>query len=97
MDNISESTTERESVSRTEIKQRLFQKGVGKDLSQAGTLLSNISQFLTKPKNSHLRQIIDFDSPKGEPGQIKRNYRIISQYRELICELLNEIKDENSN
>jgi len=41
---------------REEIKERLFKSGVGSNIGQTGRYLSNISQFLTKKSNPHLRQ-----------------------------------------
>ena len=72
---------------RDEIKTLLFERNIGDSLSQAGRYLSNISQYLTNPKNPHLRQVIEF--PKGSfAGEKKENYRINSEYRELLSNLL---------
>ncbi|MCD6564544.1 MAG: DUF91 domain-containing protein [Bacteroidales bacterium] len=78
---------------REEIKEQLYNKGIGKDVGQAGRYLSNISQFLTKKANPHLRQLISFDNSSGQYvggpdgkyiGETKNNYYINSEYRELI-------------
>ena len=80
---------------REEVKQNLFQKGVGSDISQTGRYLSNLSQFLTKKSNPHLRQIISFTSA-GPAGETKDNYRIIPEYRELVQRLVGEFDVANS-
>jgi hypothetical protein len=74
---------------REEVKQGLFGKGVGSNIGQTGTYLSNISQFLTKKSNPHLRQVIEFDTGGGL-GETKDNYRIVSEYRELLRRLVDE-------
>ncbi len=74
---------------REEIKQGLREAGIGKDVGQSGRYLSNISQFLTKKSNPHLRQVIEFDTGGGH-GETKNNYRVVSQYRELLQEVIQE-------
>ena len=79
---------------REEIKQRLHDMGIGKNLGQTGRYLSNISQFLTKKSTPHLRQIIEFQMPHGVEGEVKDNYRIVDKYRGLVKEILEEIGEE---
>ena len=87
---------------REEIKQELFNKGIGDNVGQAGRYLSNISQFITKRKNSHLRQIIDFqvgDEYTGGAGGIytgetKDNYYILPEYRDLVKSCIAEVEEE---
>jgi hypothetical protein len=74
---------------REEIKRALFAKGVGSDVGQAGRFLSNISQFLTKKSNPHLRQVVDFQSG-GEHGEMKDNYHILPQYRQVVANVVHE-------
>lgn len=76
---------------REEVKSELFKKGVGVDIGQSGRYLSNISQFLTKKSNPHLRQVIDFETG-GDHGETKDNYRVIPQYSELLKLVLEKIK-----
>jgi len=71
------------SYDREEVKQGLYEAGIGNDIGQAGRYLSNISQFLTKKSNPHLRQVIEFVSG-GSHGETKNNYHIITQYRNLV-------------
>lgn len=74
---------------REEVKQGLYEAGVGNDIGQAGRYLSNISQFLTKKSNPHLRQVIDFESG-GTHGETKDNYFVISEYRGLVRQVFEE-------
>ncbi len=79
--------------SRNEIKQRLFDMGIGKNIGQTGRYLSNISQFLTKKSTLHLRQIIEFEMPRGVEGEIKDNYKIVDKYYNLVKDVLKEISE----
>jgi len=80
---------------RDEVKQGLYEAGVGNDIGQSGRYLSNISQFLTKKSNPHLRQVIEFESG-GTHGETKDNYHIVSEYRVLIQQALEETSREVS-
>lgn len=80
---------------RDEVKQGLYEAGVGSDIGQAGRYLSNISQFLTKKSNPHLRQVIEFESG-GTHGETKDNYHVVSQYRGMIQQVLEETAREGS-
>jgi hypothetical protein len=75
---------------REEIKQGLYESGIGKDVGQSGRYLSNISQFLTKKSNPHLRQVIEFDTG-GAHGETKNNYRVVPQYRDLLQSVLQDV------
>ena len=79
---------------REEIKRGLYDMGIGKNLGQTGRYLSNISQFLTKKSTPHLRQIIEFQMPRGVEGEVKDNYKVVDKYRELVKEVLKEIGEE---
>lgn len=83
--------SENKKFDREELKDKLFNKGIGEDVGQSGRYLSNISQFLTKKSNPHFRQIIDFETG-GSTGEVKNNYVVIEEYRELLTEILNEIE-----
>lgn len=78
---------------REELKEKLFEKNIGSDVGQAGRYLSNISQFLTKKSNPHFRQIISFETG-GSTGEVKNNYYVIENYRELLKTVLKEINEE---
>ncbi|KAB2897583.1 MAG: DUF91 domain-containing protein [Burkholderiaceae bacterium] len=75
---------------REKIKERLFNKGIGENIGHTGRLLSNISQFLTKKSNPHLRQVVDFESG-GNHGETKNNYRVPSQYRKLLLDVISSV------
>lgn len=77
---------------REELKKALFERGIGEDIGQTGRYLSNLSQFLTKKSNPHLRQIVLFEGG-SQQGQIKDNYQIVPQYRELVQLALKEAQD----
>jgi len=74
-------------VERDTIKKELCKRGIGDNEGHAGRLLSNISSFLTKKSNPHLRQIIEFESGGGQ-GDVKNKYKLIDNYRGLITEVL---------
>jgi hypothetical protein len=74
---------------RDEVRQGLYEAGVGNDIGQAGRYLSNISQFLTKKSNPHLRQAIEFETG-GTHGETKDKYYVISEYRDLIRQALED-------
>jgi hypothetical protein len=74
---------------RDEVKQSLFEAGIGENRGQSGRYLSNISQFLTKRSNPHLRQIIEFETG-GSLGEMKNDYRVVHEYRELVNNALIE-------
>ena len=76
---------------REEIRSKLFEKGIGVDIGQSGRYLSNISQFLTKKSNPHLRQIIEFETG-GLQGETKNKYKVISQYRSLLKSVLEKVR-----
>jgi hypothetical protein len=72
---------------REEIKQGLYEAGIGNDIGQAGRYLSGISQFLTKKSNPHLRQAIEFETGGGL-GETKNNYHVVSKYHGIILAAL---------
>lgn len=89
-------SSEERVFNRESIKQSLYDMGIGKNIGQSGKYLSNISQFLTKKSTPHLRQVIDFQMPKGIEGEVKDNYRIFPEYIELIKEILKEVVEGNT-
>jgi hypothetical protein len=76
---------------REEVRSKLFEKGIGVDIGQSGRYLSNISQFLTKKSNPHLRQVIEFETG-GLHGETKDQYQVLSQYSELLKSALEKVK-----
>jgi len=95
-------SSEDRAFQREEIKARLFEKGVGNDLGHSGRYLSNISQFLTKKSNPHLRQLTEFESggtyvggPGGAySGETKDNYRVLPEYMDLLKAVLDQITSQ---
>ena len=85
--------TENRKFGREELKEKLFERNIGSDIGQAGRYLSNISQFLTKKSNPHFRQIISFETG-GSTGEVKNNYYVIENYRELLKTVLKEINEK---
>ena len=84
--------SEDRSFDREEIKEQLFAKGIGENIGHTGRLLSNVSQFLTKKSNPHLRQVVEFESG-GEHGETKNNYKLLRQYKELVTHVVSAIGD----
>ncbi len=82
-------TEQDRAYNREEIKTSLAESGIGRDVGQAGRYLSNISSFLTKKSNPHLRQVIEFDSG-GTHGETKDNYIVLPEYRNLLKTALEE-------
>jgi hypothetical protein len=74
---------------REEVISELFERGIGSDEGQAGRYLSNLSQLLTRKSNPHLRQIITFTGG-GWAGAPKDNYRVLTEYRELVQRVVEE-------
>ncbi len=87
-------TQEDRPYDREEVRKALYEEGIGNDIGQAGRYLSNISQFLTKKSNPHLRQVIEFE---GEHGETKNGYHIVPEYRELVLEALRETTPRTGN
>lgn len=85
--------SENREFDREEIKTKLFESGIGENIGHAGRLLSNISQFLTKKSNPHLRQVVEFSSG-GTHGETKNNYKLIDEYRDLVRKALEHSADE---
>ena len=81
--------SEERSFSREEIKQKLFEGGIGDSLGKAGNYLSGISKFLTKKSTPHLRQVISFGGGDGS-GAKKSDYQIIPEHRNLVTNALKQ-------
>lgn len=86
--------SENRAFNREEIKEKLFASGIGDNVGHTGRLLSNISQFLTKKSNPHLRQVVSFNLG-GSLGETKNDYQIADEYREIVREAL-AYEDESS-
>lgn len=78
-------------LSREAMKAALVQAGFTNDIGHAGRLLSNISQFVTKPKNRLMRQLITYEGGEGA-GALKDNYRLRSEaYKALVQRVLDQL------
>lgn len=86
-------SSEEKAFKREEVKSKLFEKGIGENIGKSGRYLSNISQFLTKKSNPHLRQVIEFDTG-GSLGETKDKYRVLPEYRELLKSMLKKVKPD---
>jgi hypothetical protein len=75
------------SFGREELKKALFERGIGESIGQAGRFVSNLSQFLTKQTNPHLRQVIAFEGGSRQ-GEMKDQYRILPEWRGLVADVL---------
>jgi hypothetical protein len=82
---------------REELKQKLFQNGIGKDVGHAGRYLSGVSKFFTSKNNPHLRQVIEFDfaTTEGLAGGKKDNYRVVSKYKPMLEQVFSELEKVN--
>jgi len=84
-----------EFFNRITIKEKLYEEyNFGNNIGQAGRFLSNVSQYITKKGNDHLRQVLEFEMPHGTEGEIKDNYKLVSNYRDLVREVLVQIESE---
>jgi len=77
-------------VTREGLKQEFVNYGQADSVTQAGYFLSLISQQVGMAKNDFLRQVIGYDYPNN-PWE-KDNYRMKDEYRELVAEVLRELK-----
>lgn len=80
-----------EALSRDAMKEALVRAGFTDDIGHAGRLLSNISQFVTKPKNRLMRQLVTYEGGEGA-GALKDNYRLRNEsYKTLVKKALNQL------
>jgi len=89
-------SSENRTFDREELKEKLFESGIGRDTGQAGRYLSGISQFLTKKSTPHFRQIIGFSGGTGN-GAKKDNYFVKEGYRSLLSAVLEVIDNQKNN
>ena len=73
------SKCEDRTLSRDELIQEMREKGILPN-ERSGTYFSNISQFLTKRTNGHLRQLVEFSSSGGS-GAKKDEYKMRPEWR----------------
>lgn len=78
--------------SREEIRNELFNRGLGADLGQAAKITESISQHISSRANSHLRQILE-SAPGAGSNDKAQGYRIRSRYRNLVRQALSNITE----
>ncbi|GAB4240059.1 MAG: hypothetical protein Kow00109_15090 [Acidobacteriota bacterium] len=78
-------------VTREDIKSELVRRGEAPDEGKAGTILTTISGAIGLKKRDYLRQVIAYDRP-GPQSWEKDHYRIVSEYRELVQDVLRGLK-----
>ena len=78
-------------VTREMIKKELINRGEAEDEGKAGTILTTISREIGIEKRDYLRQIIRYDKPN--PWE-KENYRLVEDYKDLVKNILNELRKE---
>jgi hypothetical protein len=80
-------------IMRDDIKKAFVEHGVSDNEGIAGTHLSNVSQYLTRPDNDHVRQVIGWN----ETGlnQLKEGYFIKKEeFKIMLKELLTEMNNQ---
>jgi hypothetical protein len=85
-------------VKREELKKEFLRIGGemgGNTPQNAGNFISLISNQLGQKKNDYLRQIISYEYP-NYPWE-KDNFQIIPEYKILVEEVLNILKEKNEN
>lgn len=83
--------SENRPFSREEIKEKMFDFGVGETSGKCGTYLSNISQAITDAGGDYLRQILSFESD-GTVGSLKDNYAVKERYRDMVRDVIETIR-----
>ena len=83
---------EKGKITREELKQEFVKYGEADNVRDAGYFLSLISLQLGMKKNDFLRQVIRYEYP-NYPWE-KDNYRIDEKHRELVKNILNELKQK---
>ena len=81
---------EKNGIDRERVKEKLHEAGIGTNVGHSGRLLSNISQFLTKKSNPHLRQVVKFESG-GTHGETKNNYQLIEAHKDIVENALDTV------
>jgi len=82
---------ENKSITRDKLKEEFVERDEASDLSNAGYFLSLISSQVGQKKNDFLRQVIGYEYP-NYPWE-KDNYHIREGYKELVENLLEDLKN----
>jgi len=83
---------EKEKITREELKEEFVKYGEAENIRDAGYFLSLISVQIGMKKNDFLRQVLKYEYP-NYPWE-KDNYSINSQYKEMVKEILDELKSK---
>lgn len=81
---------ENDIVTREMIKKRLIKNNEVTDEGKAGIIITSISREIGLKNRDYLRQIIQYEKPN--PWE-KENYKLVGKYKNLLKEILNEIKN----
>ena len=82
---------ERDAVTRDQLKQEFVKRGEAESVRDAGYFLALVSSQIGQQRNDFLRQVIEYGYPNN-PWE-KDNYRIPEGYRELVGEVLEELRE----
>ena len=82
----------KEKITREELKKEFVKYGEAENIRDAGYFLSLISVQIGMKKNDFIRQIIKYEYP-NYPWE-KDNYSINSKYKEIVEDVLNELKSK---
>ena len=82
---------EHDAVTRDQLRREFVERGEAESVRDAGYFLSLISSQIGHQKNDFLRQVIGYGYP-NYPWE-KDNYRIQEGYRELVGEVLEELRE----
>jgi len=77
-------------VTREVIKKSLIKNNEVTDEGKAGIIITSISREIGLKDRDYLRQVIQYD--KSNPWE-KENYQLVGKYKNLLKEILNEIKN----
>jgi len=77
-------------VTREMIKKSLIKNNEVTDEGKAGIIITSISREIGLKNRDYLRQIIQYEKPN--PWE-KENYKLVGKYKNLLKEILNEIKN----
>jgi len=84
----------KDKVTREELKKEFVRAGGADDENQAGYFIALISNQLGQEAKDYLRQVISYDYPNN-PWE-KDNFSLREEYRELVEQVLEELKDVNN-
>lgn len=82
--------------SKEEVRNELFNRGMGADLGQAAKISESISQHIANRSNGHLRQLLE-QVPVAGGNDKAHSYRIRPRYRDLVRQALSRITEPEVN